>query len=214
MAFLRQRLANAHLANAHLAKAHLSSVRLTNARLASVRLANTRWLGGGTGIQCHRAPPLLQRQSSTMTSRAMHSRNAAAEGSLGTGTLPRYPTLEECRSQPTAYHEMSNDVLMMLAASGDHAARTERLIREVIAVDSCSWRDASTRVEQLAADVLGAQVAHRASRRLDMLAVPLSLCAGFASIPLVFSLDVALWFNDLFVTADIPQVTCHHAPCT
>jgi len=37
------------------------------------------------------------------------------------------------------YNEMPNDVLLTLAIHGDDEARQERLIREIMAVDDCSW---------------------------------------------------------------------------
>ena len=50
-----------------------------------------------------------------------------------------------------ATHEMPNDILLILAANGDHAARTERLVREVMVVDRIEWPEASARVDQMAA---------------------------------------------------------------
>ena len=32
-----------------------------------------------------------------------------------------------------------------------------------------------------------------------------SVVAGFLTIPLCFDLDTALWFNEVYVTADIPE---------
>ena len=54
------------------------------------------------------------------------------------------------RQQLTSYHEMSNDVLLLMAVSGDHSACSERLVREVMKVDGISWPAASDKVDEMA----------------------------------------------------------------
>jgi len=61
-----------------------------------------------------------------------------------------YPTNEICQQQLTSYHAMSNDVLLLLAATGDHGACSERLVREVMKCDSLSWPAASDKVNEMA----------------------------------------------------------------
>jgi hypothetical protein len=40
------------------------------------------------------------------------------------------------------YEDMNNDMIIMLSALGDQDARAERLIREIMDVDSLEWKDA------------------------------------------------------------------------
>ena len=110
----------------------------------------------------------------------------------------RYPTLDECQQQARSFCEMSNEALLLMAAQGDLGACTERLHREVMAVDGVVWPVAAERVDAMAQALPGA------SRRGGVLAAT-SLVAGFGSLPMVFHYDVALWFNERFVTADVPE---------
>ena len=92
--------------------------------------------------------------------------------------------------------EMSNETLLVMAAHGDHAARTERLIREIMVVDALEWPDAAAKADEMA-------VMHSAgSSRLTVVkgisAAGVGV-AGLCTIPMVFGHDTALWFNDAFV---------------
>ena len=42
------------------------------------------------------------------------------------------------QSQPKGYYDMNNDALLLFCAAGDFAARKERLLREIMAVDNVS----------------------------------------------------------------------------
>jgi hypothetical protein len=90
----------------------------------------------------------------------------------------------------------------MLATMGDPGACTERLIREVMHVDAFGWPEAAGKVEEMAEAL--PRVEER-SFALGGLAAGVSLTAAAASLPLVFSYDVALWFNAHYVTADVPE---------
>ena len=57
------------------------------------------------------------------------------------------------RSIPMRVHEMPNDVLLLLAASGDDDAARERFLREVMHVDGLAWPEADRRVDELADEV-------------------------------------------------------------
>ena len=93
-------------------------------------------------------------------------------------------------------HEMTNDTLLLMAAHGDHGARTERLIREVMVVDALEWPDAAAKADGMASK-------HAIGRTNLSLVKSISAvgigAAGLCTIPMVFGHDTALWFNESFV---------------
>ena len=105
-----------------------------------------------------------------------------------------------CAAQARHACEMSNDILMMLSAQGDPAARRERMIREVMFVDQLSWPDAACRVTVMSDEVQKDLAARMASSLVGLA----SLGMGAASIPMVFHRATALQFNERFVTTDVP----------
>eukprot|EP00326_Haptolina_ericina_P017673 CAMPEP_0181181408 /NCGR_PEP_ID=MMETSP1096-20121128/7323_1 /TAXON_ID=156174 ORGANISM="Chrysochromulina ericina, Strain CCMP281" /NCGR_SAMPLE_ID=MMETSP1096 /ASSEMBLY_ACC=CAM_ASM_000453 /LENGTH=198 /DNA_ID=CAMNT_0023269913 /DNA_START=59 /DNA_END=656 /DNA_ORIENTATION=+ len=113
---------------------------------------------------------------------------------MSTETLRR-PSIEECQSQPRAPCEMSNEALLILSANGDVGARTERLIREIMAVDEVAWTEAARRVKH---DILP-----RCTTNFEMMMG----FAGYTSMMLLRLAykETALWFNTRFVTADVPE---------
>ena len=93
---------------------------------------------------------------------------------------------------------MSHDVLLMMAVAGDHGAASERMVREVVAVDGLCWSGADARVEDMAG------LAVRGEGALQNVGVVGSMLVGLGAIPLVFSKDIALVFNEVYVTQDVP----------
>ena len=111
------------------------------------------------------------------------------------------PTIEEAQNMPREYCEMPNDMLMQLGALGEHEANKERLRREIMAVDNVDWDTAGPKLTEI-------EVANKAGMGVATfpykLGVFAAMLTGVGSIPMVFNLDVALWFNDKYVTTDIP----------
>jgi hypothetical protein len=120
---------------------------------------------------------------------------ASAEGTAA------YPTLEECASQPRHHYEMSGEALLLLSAHGDKGARRERFVREVMLIDGLSWPEAAKRVDQFEADVSRSHISQTVSKIIGTGSVAI----GVGSLPMVFHLDTALWFNERFVTTDVPE---------
>lgn len=113
-----------------------------------------------------------------------------------------YPTLLEAAQMQRHYYEMSNENLLLLSAMGNVEAAVERMIREVMVVDQVHWRIAARTVQDME-EYSGGTVA--AILRLPYtMGTALVLGAAVASIPLCFSTPVAFWFNEHYVTADIP----------
>lgn len=51
-------------------------------------------------------------------------------------------SIDVAKAMPKRYSEMPNDILLTMAVMGDQDARSERLIREIMAVDGVKWEDA------------------------------------------------------------------------
>lgn len=176
-------------------------------------------------------------------------------------TLGRKPTLEDALLMPRRYYELPNDVLVTMACQGDHLARSERLVREIMVVDQVlsplhsttsprynrsrmrsppqvSWDDAQKRFKEMEAEnhrfagVLTLPYKSEPSSSQRVLARVVvtctssgkrtSPCACFttalaavgivggigsavACLPMIFDEDTARWFNELYVTTDVPE---------
>jgi len=102
--------------------------------------------------------------------------------------------------QAKGYYDMSNETLMLFCASGDFPARKERLLREIMSVDNISWDDAHMTLNRIDMDN---------NKGMWLFTLPyytgitLSVGAAFISIPMVFDLDTALWFNEKYVTTEV-----------
>jgi len=100
---------------------------------------------------------------------------------------------------PREMKEFPNDTLLMLAARGDHEARTECLVREIMSVEDKNWEDAQPLMKEVQAEALKslqlAKLPYRA-------AIATAVVGGLATFPLCFHLGSVEWFNELYVTAD------------
>jgi len=112
------------------------------------------------------------------------------------------PTIELAKTMPRGFCDMSNEALCAYAAQGEHGAHRERLLREIMSVDGVSWNDAHTKLEEM----------EGVNKKMMFLAtVPYKTGVGIAvggailSLPMVFDLNTALWFNEYFVTADVAE---------
>jgi len=118
------------------------------------------------------------------------------------GTAQDKPNVEIARQLPRFYSEMSNEVLLVYCAQNDPEAHQERLIREIMAVDNVEWDVAHKKVGEIAAtNKMGMSLATVPYK----IGLGMAVTAGLASIPLVFHLDTALWFNEHFVTAEVAE---------
>lgn len=93
-------------------------------------------------------------------------------------------------------HEMTNETLVLMAAHGDHGARTERLIREVMVVDALEWPAAAAKAAGMAVTHHGGHTSLVVVKRISAVGIG---AAGLCTIPMVFGHDTALWFNEAFV---------------
>lgn len=128
---------------------------------------------------------------------------AANSGEAATeGQATKVPTKAEARAMGTTMSCLSNESLHVLAEQDHHDAAEERLIRNIMVVDDLEWHDARK----------AAQAIHEFNRQgLFMLTLPYKVgmvgwsVTALVSFPLVFSKDLALWFNEKYVTTDVPE---------
>lgn len=59
------------------------------------------------------------------------------------------PTLDMVANQVNHVSQLENDTLVLLAIRGDGFARRERLLREIMQVDACSWDDAHEKLIEM-----------------------------------------------------------------
>ena len=110
------------------------------------------------------------------------------------------PDMAVAQAMPRFYYEFPNETLLLMAASGDHEARRERLTREIMFVDKVSWDAAAPAVNAITRATHNKIWLQKAPFRL---VIWTALLAGFASFPLCFNLEIAKAFNDACVTAEV-----------
>lgn len=102
---------------------------------------------------------------------------------------------------PHSLEDMENNTLLTLAALENHDARIEVLKRHIMSVDHCSHAEATKTFQKIAKK-------NREGMALAALPYQLGIAAGvmaaIGSIPLVFNLHTTLWFNEYFVTTEVP----------
>jgi hypothetical protein len=89
-----------------------------------------------------------------------------------------------------------------MAAHDDQSAKEERLIREIMAVDSVAWEQAhGVFLEMVRENRKGISLVTLPYK----VGVVTAVVAGFASLPLVFDYSTVMWFNEVYVTSDVPE---------
>jgi hypothetical protein len=111
-------------------------------------------------------------------------------------------SIQQAMSMPRGWSQVSNNDLVVLAKQGVHAAREERLRREIMAIDQVEYLEADKKLEE---------INHTNDSAAGFLTVPFKLGAGIgivgavSSVPLVFHKETAVWFNEQFVHTDLPE---------
>jgi hypothetical protein len=113
------------------------------------------------------------------------------------------PTMMDiAKAMPLSMKEINNSDLVTLGALGNADARGEMLVRHIMTVDNVSYDTATETFLEIAA---------KNRKGMWLLTVPYKIgigvacTAAFASFPMVFDLTTVQWFNEHFVTADIPE---------
>eukprot|EP00924_Labyrinthula_sp_SR-Ha-C_P008135 maker-scaffold_11-snap-gene-4.42-mRNA-1 protein AED:0.05 eAED:0.05 QI:75/1/1/1/0.75/0.6/5/43/278 len=110
--------------------------------------------------------------------------------------LDRIPLPKDVIEMPRKFRNCDNKMVFMLAVLGEHGARRERLIREIMRVDNVSWQDAHMKLEQINQfnDQWGwlTLFPYR-------IGVMIGLTSSLVSVPLVFQKECVLWFAENIV---------------
>ena len=111
------------------------------------------------------------------------------------------PTMAIAKSMAINYEEMDNQSLVTIAHMENHEACSEVLKRHIMAVDNVNYEEACKTFDVIAAK-------NREGMLLAALPYQIGFglagTAAFCSIPLVFDLNTAIWFNENYVTTDVP----------
>jgi len=89
-----------------------------------------------------------------------------------------------------------------MAVLGDQEAREERLIREIMAVESVSWRDAQKTFKKMVASNRRGLFVSTLPYKFGIFT---AVSAGLLSFPFIFEINSVMWFNEQFVTTDVPE---------
>ena len=114
----------------------------------------------------------------------------------------RTVSIAEAKEMPRRMRELPNVVVLSLAVAGDQEAREERLIREIMRVDNVDWSDANKMLERMKKDNRKNVFFFTLPYKVGIFC---SITAALASFPLVFDLNTAIWFNEHFVTTEVPS---------
>lgn len=131
----------------------------------------------------------------------------AAAGSSGSRAASLSTSSNTDDFLPLSCEDMDNTTLVTLGELGDHPARTEILKRHISIVESES--DGNSTPNNV--NKIFQQIEIKNKEYMWLLALPyqigitMAITGGMASIPLVFDHNTALWFNEHFVTTDIPE---------
>ena len=111
------------------------------------------------------------------------------------------PTLEVSKALPHGFSEMDNEPLLAIAEMGNHSARIEVLKRHIMAVDHVNYQTATITFHKIAARARQGMVRQCLPYQIGIAG---ALLGAFGAIPMVFDVNTAMWFNETYVTMDIP----------
>lgn len=103
---------------------------------------------------------------------------------------------------PISIKEMDNTTLITLGALGQVGALEEILKRHIMATDESSYEEASAVFKEIEQSNKKHNWIFEKPYQLGM---SIGVVGACASVPLVFDLDTVQWFNENYVTADIPE---------
>lgn len=112
------------------------------------------------------------------------------------------PTMEIAKSMPISFKSMDNISLLTLSALKVEQARAEMLRRHIMTVDNVPYAEACRKFEEIAAENRKGMLVHTIPYKLGITA---AIGGGVFSIPLCFHLPTVHWFNERFVTTDVPE---------
>mmetsp|Transcript_28853 Transcript_28853/g.54551 ORF Transcript_28853/g.54551 Transcript_28853/m.54551 type:complete len:326 (-) Transcript_28853:201-1178(-) len=111
------------------------------------------------------------------------------------------PTLEYVKGMPKTFASMTNEQILLFAELEIPEACRECIVRDVMAVHNIEYDEAMKVFEKIA----------KTNREgMALAAFPfylgfgIAVTAGYASFPLVFHKETVEWFNEKFVTLELP----------
>ena len=111
------------------------------------------------------------------------------------------PTMEIAKSMPINYAHMDNISLLTLSAMRNEKARGEMLRRHIMVVDNVWYKEACITFKKIEVENRKGMMVHTIPYKLGIMAAG---GAAVASIPLCFHLPTVEWFNEFYVTTDVP----------
>lgn len=113
------------------------------------------------------------------------------------------PTIAYAKGMPHTFSVMRHEQIIQLCVEGSYNARREALIRNIMSVDQVDYDQAVVTVEEIGTE-------NRSLMKLEYFpyhgGIGAALVGGLFSWPMIFHKETALWFNDKFVTTDVPEV--------
>jgi hypothetical protein len=106
------------------------------------------------------------------------------------------------RLLPLSVREASNEVLLILAAQGNHEACAEVLTRHIMSHDNFGYTKAEIKLKAIRRAHWNAM---KLSAYFHFAVGSVAAIAGVASFPMVFDINTVSFFNKHFVTDDIPS---------
>lgn len=112
------------------------------------------------------------------------------------------PTVALAQELPLSFSEMDNSALVTLGNLGEHEACAEMLKRHIMGVDKCDYDKACETFDEISKKNLQGSWILNLPYRIGMGA---AVIAAFGSFPMVFDITTATWFNEFYVTTDVPE---------
>lgn len=112
--------------------------------------------------------------------------------------------MQTAKMQPTHISEMGHSTLAALALQDNHFAHRERLIREIMTVDNCSWDEAHLVLEKMDEYKESHYWFVTAPYRLGII---IATSAGIGSMLMVFHPSTAFWYGTSIAGEELPEGT-------
>jgi len=112
------------------------------------------------------------------------------------------PSLEDADAMRIEYSSLDNTTLVTLSKLNNYNAASEVLKRHVMSVKRVTYAEAHNIFQEIQKTDRKMQTIHSIPYKIGIFT---SLGAGFISIPLVFNKTSVSWFNQHYVTTDVPE---------
>jgi hypothetical protein len=178
-----------------------SSDRTNNDKTAvSMYMSASAFTSNGVAVRYLSSPAFRRHQLKQKDNRKIVRGHKPSIGAFQQGI--QVPTKKVAHDMGTTFMEMENEPLQIIAEIGNHKARAEVLRRHIMCVDDIEWEPAGTKLQKIAAK-------NREGMSLVVLpyqiGIALALIGGIGAVPMVFSVDLAMAFNESMVTMEVPM---------